>query len=681
MNVVSNLLASALLKRGSQIAKPPLRAAAAGTEVAKSSAKAPARGSAARRPRREERVDENGSQLPVASLRPALASSAAAEADQTAAAAFPPRRVRAPLEHVSDDAASQLPAASSLKPNRLASHQRDHAADAANAAAADAANAAAADAAANAAATSPAASRLRAVKRSAPLPAAELDTTETDNDATPSPAVLAAIDAAKSHVFKIAAPLRPLQAEAIAAAVTNRDVLLISGTGSGKSLTYLLPASLTPASEGCTVVVSPLVALIADQLKYCQGLASRSLVARALTGSVPLVQQRSTLAMVREGRVNVLFITPEQFVYKSSVLDALAARPPKRLVFDEAHCVVSWGESFRPSYMEACVKLRAALPDTRWTLATATAPPQVRSALVDLFPRPPLVLAASSTVRENLSYAIVPKPDFGVAQRIAALCGAAASLVYVMTKADADKLHAELAALGVNAVMYHAGMKLAEKRRAQEQWLAGKASMLIATPAFGMGVHHPAVRFVVHHSMPLSLSDYAQASGRCVRSVCIARAGQRVPGMLTRFAAEPVATANPRTALFSSPARTTRAPSGSWITRRATAFNSARCSTCARFGFACAWPLQSTWARSPGEPVVSRTAKPARRPALRPSRRCVTKRRSRHRRRRRLALSKSPTTLTWRWPWRAQRRSTSRAPRFALACLFAFVVGALRFEG
>jgi hypothetical protein len=208
----------------------------------------------------------------------------------------------------------------------------------------------------------------------------------------------------KTDVFRLPGPFRPSQREAIQAGLAGRNLLLVMGTGGGKTLTYMLPAYLR-SQPGVTVVVSPLLALIADQYRYCQSVAG--LASFAFHGAV--ARPRQFAALRRLESHHIVFVTPERLVIKSDFMDALAEMscPPQRIVFDEAHCIVNWGETFRPTYLAAAELLRGSFPDVPWTMVTATAPPAVKSALLDLFPKqkhPVTVIQPRSTNRANLQY-------------------------------------------------------------------------------------------------------------------------------------------------------------------------------------------------------------------------------------------------------------------------------------
>jgi len=315
---------------------------------------------------------------------------------------------------------------------------------------------------------------------------------------------------------------RPGQREACEAALADRDVMVVMPTGSGKSLCYQLPALLR---DDLTVVVSPLVALMQDQVE--------ALAARGLGDRVALVNAQQDAGANSEvirraaaGELKLLYVAPERFA-AVGFLDRMRDVDVGLFVVDEAHCVSQWGHDFRPDYFRLADAARM-LGAAGIVASTATATPRVASDVVRrLALRDPLRVATGFD-RPNISFTVArPGGHQKRAILAEALRGedALPAIVYAGTRAGAEEIAGELAAaLGEEAVAYHAGLDRGRRAEVQRRFLSDDVRVICATNAFGMGVDKPNVRTVVHASVPSSLEAYYQEAGRAGRDGAPARA-------------------------------------------------------------------------------------------------------------------------------------------------------------
>lgn len=301
------------------------------------------------------------------------------------------------------------------------------------------------------------------------------------------------------------------QEDIVEALLAGRDTLAILPTGGGKSLCYQLPALLLP---GVTVVVSPLIALMKDQV---DALERRGVPATMINSTVPPEEQRTRIQELRRGRWKLVYVAPERFRQRAFT-EALAAARISLVAVDEAHCISQWGHDFRPDYarLGEALELLGRPPAAAFT---ATATPEVREDILrQLKLRAPFI-AIRGFERPNLSLNVTPcakiKDKFARLRAIIEEHGT--GIVYCSTRARAEEVYAQLREWDVPCACYHAGMSEQAREEAQELFLSKKAAVAVATNAFGMGIDRADVRFVAHFETPGSLEAYYQEAGRAGR--------------------------------------------------------------------------------------------------------------------------------------------------------------------
>jgi ATP-dependent DNA helicase RecQ len=293
--------------------------------------------------------------------------------------------------------------------------------------------------------------------------------------------------------------------------LSGRPTIAILPTGGGKSLCYQLPALLL---EGTTVVVSPLVALMKDQV---DALRARGIAATFINSSLTESERQERQAALRRGEYRLVYAAPERFK-SPSFLGAMAGLRVPLLAVDEAHCISAWGHDFRPEYQKIA-HARDALHAERVLALTATATPEVRRDIADALElRDPKVFVAGFD-RPNLFIEVLRvSGDKDKLGRLVALArGGGPGIVYAATRKNVEKIVAALRGAGVDSVGYHAGMDDRDRTSVQERFVRGAAPIIVATNAFGMGVDKPDIRFVAHFDVPRSLEAYYQEIGRAGR--------------------------------------------------------------------------------------------------------------------------------------------------------------------
>lgn len=322
--------------------------------------------------------------------------------------------------------------------------------------------------------------------------------------------------------------LRPGQGEAIDALCRGQDALVLLPTGGGKSLCYQLPALWwRNCGAGPTIVISPLIALMQDQVR---GLVARGVRGLALHTQQDPQTQADVIATIMRGEYDILYVAPERALLPG-FLRLVARHPPALWAVDEAHCISQWGHDFRPEYMRLG-ELRAVFGDVPTVALTATATPQVLAEIKSRLGLCDPVHVVGSFVRPNLVFAAHPLTTD--ASRMAKLKALLAqhgmdmarcegrAIIYCATRKKVEAVAQALKTDGIEAGYYHAGRSDLARRRIQESYDAGRVKVLVATNAFGMGVDHPDVRLVVHFQAPASLEAYYQEAGRAGRDGKIA---------------------------------------------------------------------------------------------------------------------------------------------------------------
>jgi ATP-dependent DNA helicase RecQ len=302
------------------------------------------------------------------------------------------------------------------------------------------------------------------------------------------------------------------QQVAVECVLAKKDCLVLMPTGGGKSLCYQIPALM---QDGLTLVVSPLIALMKDQV---DALRLNGVQAAFLNSSQENSAQQEVIAAVRSGEVRILYIAPERLLQSSGqFIDFLKSIHVSLFAIDEAHCISSWGHDFRPEYIQLG-RLKSWFPEVPVIALTATADKLVRQDILEKLHIEHAQVFSSSFNRANIFYRVEPKRDtytqlFDYLDKRRNESG----IIYCLSRSSVDALAADLRNDGFNALAYHAGHDKAKREKHQELFLRDEVKIMVATIAFGMGIDKSNVRFVVHHDLPKNIESYYQETGRAGR--------------------------------------------------------------------------------------------------------------------------------------------------------------------
>ena len=303
---------------------------------------------------------------------------------------------------------------------------------------------------------------------------------------------------------------RPLQLEVIENVLARRDTLAVMPTGGGKSLCYQIPSLLF---DGLTVVVSPLISLMKDQVEQLRAFGVPSLF---LNSSLSPQEYQENMEYVRRGEVKLLYVAPETLL-TPRILSLLDSIQVDCLTIDEAHCISEWGHDFRPEYRQI-IEIRKRFPNAVCLALTATATARVRQDIRTTLKFTSTNEFVASFNRENLYIEVIRKRDpIGQTIQVLERFKEQSGIIYCFSRRQVDELAAYLASKGYSVRPYHAGLEDSERRRNQEAFIRDDAQIIVATIAFGMGINKPNVRFVIHFDLPKSIEGYYQEIGRAGR--------------------------------------------------------------------------------------------------------------------------------------------------------------------
>jgi RecQ family ATP-dependent DNA helicase len=323
---------------------------------------------------------------------------------------------------------------------------------------------------------------------------------------------------------------RTHQKEIMSDILNGRDLLVLMPTGGGKSICYQLPALLSP---GFTLIISPLIALIWDQV---DDLLRRNIPAKAWSTDLSSEEVVDIKKSITDGNLKILYTTPEMLMQSSHLSNIIKTQKLDRVVIDEAHCVSNWGHEFRDSYLEL-VRLKSKFPITQIVAFTATATPVVQLDIIRILNMTNVKIYRQSYIRENLHYAVKKRESGGqMKNRVSESLIEEiyywlrtndylhkSGIIYCLSRDNSENVAKALREKGLSAEHFHASIPVEEKKQTQARWLNGETKIIVATIAFALGINKPNVRFVIHAALPKSIEGYYQETGRAGRDGQVSR--------------------------------------------------------------------------------------------------------------------------------------------------------------
>lgn len=303
---------------------------------------------------------------------------------------------------------------------------------------------------------------------------------------------------------------RPLQETIINDVVTKKDTFVLMPTGGGKSLCYQIPSLVM---EGTTIVVSPLISLMKDQV---DALTQNGINAAFLNSTLTAAEQKQIITRVKKGEITLLYVAPERLT-QPSFFSLLTQIPLSFFAIDEAHCISQWGHDFRPEYRQLS-KLKQQFPHLPIIALTATATKTVAEDIISQLHLHDATTYQASFNRPNLSYKVAEKKKgYGQILEIIKQHPDESGIIYCQTRDKVDDITTVLTKEGINVLPYHAGLSDGDRQKNQERFISDDCDVIVATVAFGMGINKPNVRYIIHYGLPKNLEQYYQETGRAGR--------------------------------------------------------------------------------------------------------------------------------------------------------------------
>lgn len=306
-----------------------------------------------------------------------------------------------------------------------------------------------------------------------------------------------------------------LQEEVVKSIMDNHHTFVIMPTGGGKSLCYQLPALI---KEGTAIVISPLIALMKNQVDALRSISAQEGVAHVLNSSLNKGEVRQVMSDIENGITKLLYVAPESLI-KDEYIEFLKQQTLSFLAIDEAHCISEWGHDFRPEYRNIKKIAEQIKQEIPIIALTATATEKVQDDIIKNLGMDRANIFKASFNRPNLYYEVRPKTDNVIADitRFVKRNSGKSGIIYCLARKKVEQLAETLRVNGVAAVPYHAGLEAKVRAKHQDMFLKEEADVVVATIAFGMGIDKPDVRFVIHHDIPKSIESYYQETGRAGR--------------------------------------------------------------------------------------------------------------------------------------------------------------------